>query len=150
MRYLGRKHDLLGSDEAARIRCDVTIESWRDYGNRTAAVFGAKSDSEDAGKNFIDEELPERLSALENFYSANPSQSYFWAGDSLTIADFAAFHLIEGINIRFPDVVANFPGLSEFGTQFSCRPGIQEYLASPRRPAALFYGPAGKIYPARK
>ena len=149
MRYLGRKHDLLGPDESSRIRCDVTIESWRDYGNRTAAVFGAKSDSEVARTIFIDEELPQCLAALEAFYAANTGQSYFWAGDSLTIADFAAFHLIEGVKIRFSELLSTYQGLSEFAAQFACRPRIQEYLNSPRRPAALFYGPAGKIYPAK-
>ncbi len=148
LRHLGRKYDLLGEDEASRIRCDVTIESWRDYGNRMAAVFGAKSDSESARKVFVAEELPELLSDLESFYVANPSQSFCWAGDSLTIADFAAFHLIEGVGNSFQKILSSFEGLSKFRMQFASRPRIREYLDSPRRPAALYYGPAGKIYPS--
>jgi len=145
--YLGRKHDLLGKDEVGRVRCDVTIEAWRDYGNRVANTFGAMSNSQSARKSFVENEQPALLADLESFYLANPSGAVYWAGNSPTVADYAAFHLFEGIAGRFPNQLARVPGLKSFLEQFSQRPRIREYLASSRRPAALFYGPNGKIYP---
>jgi len=146
--YLGRKYDLLGTDEASRIRCDVAVEALRDYGDRIGAVFGAlSSTSKDARKTFVEAELPERLSALEAIYVANSQGSGFWTGGSLSIADFAAFYSIEGIADHFPNALADFEGLRAFEAAFSSRPRIRDYLASDRRPAALFYGPSGKIFP---
>ena len=148
MRYLGRRFDLLGEDEAARVRCDVTIEAWRDYGNRVANIFGALSNSESARKDFVEKEQPVLLGDLESFYLKRNTESAYWAGNSPTIADFAAFHLISGLAGRFPDMLSRFGALKEFHEYFSGRPNIKEYLTSSRRPAALFYGPDGKIFPS--
>ena len=148
--FLGRKFDLLGADEASRIRCDVTLEALKDYGNRLAAVFGALSSVSDGErKAFVQKELPERLSALDTFYSTNPSQSGFWAGESATVADFVAFYFVEGIADQFPQALSGLEGLRRFHTNFSSRPRIRDYLVSDRRPAALFFGPSGKIYPRK-
>ncbi len=147
MNHLGRAHGLMGETEAQRVRCDVTIEAWRDYGNRVANAFGALSTSEDERKRFVKEEQPRLLADLEAFYRTNNSVSGYWAGDTITIADFTAFHLVDGLRGQFPSLFARFAGLGEFHTQFAELPKIKRYLDSPHRPAALFYGPAGKIYP---
>ena len=147
MNYLGRKHDLRGESEADQIRCDITIEAWRDYGNRVANAFGALSVSSDARERFVTEEQPALLSDLEGFYEKRDAASRYWAGSSPTICDFAAFHMIDGLVGQFPEVLPQFQGLSSFHTFFSNLPKIKQYLDSPARPAALFYGPKGKIYP---
>ena len=144
--YLGRRYDLLGESEAARIRCDVTVEAWRDYGNRVANVFGALSTSESARTTFLKEEQPALLTDLAAYYHQRAPGSDYWAGSSTTIADFAAFHLIEGIANQFPERLADFEGLASFHALFAELPAIKQYLNSERRPAALFYGPDGKIF----
>lgn len=150
MNYLGRTHGLSGETELDRVRSDVATEAWRDYGNRVANVFGALSNSEDARRHFIAEEQPALLADLENFYLERDQSSPFWAGSSLTLSDFTAFHLIEGLAGQFPDLLARFSALKEFHDSFADQPRIKEYLVSDRRPAALFYGPNGKIYPQRR
>ena len=148
MSFLGRKHGLLGDTEEGRIRSDVATEAWRDYGNRVANTFGALSNSEIARETFLAEEQPRLLADLEAYYLIRPDkQSPFWAGESPTIGDFAAFHLIEGLAGQFPQVLRRFGALQEFHNQFASQAPIRRYLDSPRRPAALFYGPVGKIYP---
>ena len=146
--FLGRRHGLLGSTEPNRIRCDVAVEAFRDYGNRVATVFGALSGGgDDARRRFVAEELPERLRGLESFYGSRPAETVYWAGESTTVADYAAFHLLEGIADQFPEALSNHPELRTFQDRFSARPRIADYLSSSRRPAALFFGPSGKIYP---
>jgi glutathione S-transferase len=147
MRYLGRRYGLLGEDEAASVRCDVAVEAWRDYGNRVGNVFGALSTSESARERFIATEQPALLNDLQAFYLEKATTEPYWAGNSLSIADFTAFHLIEGMTNQFPELLAQFGALQEYYQFFSRRPRIKEYLASSRRPAAIFYGPNGKIYP---
>lgn len=145
--YLGRKYGLQGESEPARVRCDVTIEAWRDYGNRIASVFGARSTNEDARKLFLKEEQPTLLSDLEAFFLARDLPSPYWAGGTPTTADFAAFHLIEGLVNQSPNVLQRFGGLRKFHEHFAALTSVKEYLTSARRPAALFYGPNGKIFP---
>ncbi len=147
MNYLGRKYDLCGHSAAERIRCDVTTEAWRDYGNRIANVFGALSESEEARQRFLKEEQPVLLADLEKYYLENEARASYWAGDSLTICDFVAFHSIDGVMRQFPSLLGSYGALERFHEFFAALPGIQAYLESPRRPAALFYGPKGKIYP---
>jgi len=148
LNYLGRKHNLLGTDEPTRIRCDVAIEAFRDLGQRMATVFGALTTmSEEARTAFIETDLPEQVAMLEAFYQSNPDKAGYWAGSSLTIADIAAFHAIEGVKNRFPKIIEKFEHLTAFLDFIAARPKIKAYLASERRPAALFYGPKGKIYP---
>ena len=147
LNHLGRKFDLLGEDEAACIRCDVTIEAWKDYGNRVANAFGAMSNSESARQEFLETTQPELLTDLESFYLARNSGTSYWAGHSPTVADFAAFHLIDGIANQYPELLLRFSALKDFHEHFSNRPNINRYLDSSRRPAALFYGPNGKIFP---
>lgn len=148
LNYLGRRHGLLGTDEQARIRCDVAIEAFRDLGQRMATVFGALTTlSEEARAAFIEKDLPEQIAMIEAYYVSNPNKNGYWAGSSLTIVDVAAFHSIEGIKNQFPKILERFEGLGAFLDSFAARPKIKAYLDSDRRPAALFYGPKGKIYP---
>ena len=148
LRYLARKHGLDGEDESQRVRCDIAIEAFRDLGDRMGAVFGALgSNRADHQKAFVKEELPERLAALERFFDANPVGPPFWVGEALTAADILAFNFLEGIEAAFPGSLAATPHLRAFSEQFAERPRVQAYFQSDRRPAALMYGPNGKIYP---
>lgn len=81
MHFLGRQHGLLGTDTASRIRCDVTVEVWRDYNARVERMFSDDSTSEATRAAFVENELPERLAALESFYSQNASRTNHWVGD---------------------------------------------------------------------
>ncbi len=148
LNHLGRKYGMLGDTEVARVRCDVTIEIWRDYGNRIAHTFGALSKSEADRKRFVGEELPELLNPIEIYYGARGTETPYWAGEVITIADFVAFDMIDGAASQFPDALARFPALKTFRAHFANRPNIERYLVSSRRPDALFYGSNGKIYPA--
>ena len=46
----------------------------------------------------------------------------------------------------FPEAMADHPVLQEFCDEIAARPRIAAYLRSSRRPAAIQYGPEGKIY----
>ena len=149
--YLGRKHGLLGDDEATHTRCDITIEAWRDYDNRVSKVFLDEPTSAEAQARFIESELPQRLADLEAFYAVNADNADnapFWVGESLTIADIAAFHFLAGILVDHAAVLSRFPRLESFLTEFSARPRIHAYLNSDRRPAAQYFTRDGqKVYP---
>ena len=112
-----------------------------------ANAFGALSESDDARARFLSEEQPALLADLQTFYLKKDPDSDYWAGQSITICDFAAFHLIDGLAGQFPEVLKRYQALEEFHQFFAALPKIRHYLGSPGRPSALFYGPHGKIYP---
>ena len=70
-----------------------------------------------------------------------------WADTTPTLGDFAAFYLSEGVANQNPKVLQRFGALKKFHEHFARLPRIKEYLSSSRRPAALFYGPNGKVFP---
>ena len=148
LRYLARKHGFEGEDEPQRARCDIAIEAFRDLGDRLGAVFGALSSIEpEQIRAFLEDELPERLGTLDRFLDENPTGAPFWAGASVTLADILAFDFIEGIEAQLPASLSATKRLTEFRAEFAERPRIRAYLESSRRPAAIMYGPDGKIYP---
>lgn len=147
--YLGRKHGLMGKHKRDLISCDVTMEAWRDYGNRVANTFGALSTSNEARVRFLSEEQPTLLADLQSFYLNGDGEHQFWAGQFITVCDFAAFHLIDGVAAQFLSVLEDYPALSAFYQSLKDIPAIRHYLESPSRPSALFYGPHGKIYPRK-
>ncbi len=148
-RHLARIHDLYGEDEAQRLRCDIAIEALRDADERIGMVIGKKTIAlEEQRKNFVENGLPQRLDALERFFDANPTGTPFWAGASLTLADIFAFAVLEDVEALFPGSLLATEHLAAFRERFAERPKIAAYLQSSRRPAAIQYGPAGKIYPA--
>ena len=55
--------------------------------------------------------------------------------------------LIDGVGAQFPALLSQFEALDAFHKDFAQRPNVGAYLNSSRRPAALFYGPNGKIFP---
>ena len=146
-RHLARVHDLYGEDEAQRVRCDMAVEALRDAKDHLGQAFW-RPDFERQRKAFVEFELAERLAALARFFDANPAGAEFWAGASPTFADAVAFAYLDDVEALFPGSLAASGQLAAFRERFAARPRIAGYLRSSRRPAAVQYGPAGKIYPA--
>lgn len=138
--YLGRKHDLLGSNERERVRCDVTLEAWRDYYQRLGVVMVPGMEALRA--QFFEEQHPRLMEDLEIWYRAREPGSDFWAG-SLTIADFAAFCAIDDLMQRAPEILESFVTLRGFHRWFAARPKISTWLTSPRRQTAMSYSVQG-------
>lgn len=146
--YLGRKHGLLGANAEERMRCDVTIEAWRDYGQQLTAAFAAEAES--ARQHFFERQHPKLLNDLETWYGRRGSRSEFWAG-SLTIADFVAFDSIDRLLQLAPHLLDRCERLVEFHLRFAARPSVNGWLESTRRhPALLYLGRDGqKLYPSK-
>ncbi len=147
-RYLARRHGLEGEKEAQRLRCDVAVEALRDAKDQMGHAFWRPGFEEQRGV-FVEQELRPRLDALARFHETNPARSGFWAGDSPTLADLVAFSYLEDVEALYPGV-SNGGSLETFRVRFAERPRIAAYLRSGRRPAAIQYGPAGRIHPVER
>jgi glutathione S-transferase len=145
-RHLARRHGLAGEDEAQRLRCDVAVEAIRDIDEFVGSLLW-RPDFEAQREAIVKNELPPRLRALSRFFGDGAGQPDHWAGESLTLADIFAFAFLEDLEALFPGSLVLCENLAAFRARFAERPRIAAYLDSARRPAAIMYGPVGKIHP---
>ena len=143
-RHLARVHDLYGSSEEERIRCDVAEEALADL-NTLIGRAPWRPDFHQARQDFIESELSPVLDRLERFLLSNPRGSSFWVGSSLTFVDLVALAHLDCTGSMFPEAMSSHLTLQEFCDGLSQRPRIDAYLRSGRRPQGIQYGPAGRI-----
>ena len=144
-RHLARVHDLYGSNEEQRVRCDVVEEALADL-NTLIGRAPWRPEFEKTREDFIKSELSPALAQLERFLQTNEMGISFWVGSCLTFVDLIAFAFFDGTRAMFPEAMADCPVLQEFCDGIAARPRIAAYLRSSRRPPAIQYGPGGKIY----
>ena len=145
IRHLARVHDLYGSTEAERVRCDVIEEAISDLNELVGkAPWRPNFDTERA--DYVANELGPMLDRLERFLKSNESPAGFWVGSSLTFVDLIAFALLDSTGAMFPEAMVQYPALQAFCDQMASRPRISAYIESGRRPAVIQHGPQGPIY----
>ena len=89
IRHLARVHDLYGSTEAERVRCDVIEEAISDL-NELVGKAPWRTNFENERADYIANELGPMLERLEQFLKSNQNPGGFWVGSSLTFADLVA------------------------------------------------------------
>ena len=146
-RHLARTYGLYPAAEADRARCDVAIEALRDAKDQLGGSFW-RPRFEEGRAAFLSDEIPITLARLETFLAENPKGPAFWVGETTTLVDYLAFAYVDDLAALYPGALRDTPRLDEFTAVFQERPQIARYLASARRPAAIQYGPNGKIFPA--
>ncbi len=143
-RHLARVHDLYGSSEEERIRCDVVEEAFADL-NTLIGRAPWRPDFNKTREDFIERELSPVLDRLERFLQTNAEGSSFWVGSFLTFVDLIALSHLDCTGSMFPEAMPGHPGLQEFCAGIARRPRIAAYLHSDRRPRGIQYGPDGRI-----
>ncbi len=145
IRHLARVHDLYGSTEAERVRCDVIEEAISDL-NELVGKAPWRTNFANERADYIANELGPMLDRLEQFLKSNQNPSGFWVGSSLTFVDLIAYAILDSTGAMFPEALEKCPALRESCDQISSRPRIAAYIKSGRRPATIQLGPRGPIY----
>lgn len=148
IRHLARVHDLYGSTEAERVRCDVVEEAISDL-NELVGKAPWRPNFAAERADYVANELGPVLDQLERFLKSNQDPSGFWVGPSLTFVDLIAFALLDSTGAMFPEALEQYPALREFCDRIANRPRIAAYIESGRRPAIIQLGPGGPIYDSR-
>ncbi len=143
-RHLARIHDLYGTSEEERIRCDVVEEAFADL-NTLIGRAPWRPDFQRTRQDFIESELSPVLDRLERFLRTNPRGESFWVGSSLTFVDLIALAHLDCTGSMFPEAMPGHPTLQEFCDGIAQLPRIAGYLRSDRRPQGIQYGPKGRI-----
>merc|ERR1712045_242500 len=126
MRYIARKHDMLGKTEEERVRVDMMGEQSMDF--RNGMVRLAYNPNFDQMKGPYLEALPEKLDAFQNFLGSKP----WFAGDALTFVDFIMYELLDQHRELDKTLCAKYTKLMEFLDRFEKLPKIEAYMKSGR------------------
>ncbi|MEX2131749.1 MAG: glutathione S-transferase family protein [Pseudohongiellaceae bacterium] len=135
-RYLARKHDLYGSTEAERIRCDMIEEFCVDAINSVGTLFWNPQFSTVRGE-YEKITLPMMLERMDYLARQNDSASGFLVGNKASFVDFLGWHYLDYVRALSPPALDKFPALMKFKHHIQSLPAIKAYLASPRRPATF-------------
>ena len=149
MRYIARKHNLCGTTDEERYRCDLMTEQCMDFRNgwvrlcygtwvRAALqawhfnVVGIQlfvSALKEKAKDSYLADLPDKLKSFEDFLG--PEEPWF-AGKNITFVDFHMYELLVQHSKWAPEVLAQCKNLSAFVKRFEELPQIKAYMDSSR------------------
>lgn len=126
MRYIARKHNLCGTTDEERYRCDLMTEQCMDLRNGWVRLcYGTWEKAKDSYLA----ELPDKLKSFEDFLG--PEEPWF-AGKNITFVDFHMYELLVQHSKWAPEVLAQCKNLSAFVKRFEELPQIKAYMDSSR------------------
>ncbi|PVD24751.1 hypothetical protein C0Q70_15236 [Pomacea canaliculata] len=131
IRYIARKHNLLGKTEHDRINVDITLENAMDFRN---GIVRMAYNPEYVNTLFMT--IPqgkETIGSFEKWLSKNK----WFGGNEVTVADFPMYELLDQHRIMVPGILDEFPKITAFMKAFEELPAIKKYMSSPK-----FYGPS--------
>jgi glutathione S-transferase len=96
-----------------------------------------KPEAEARTSEFIRNRIPKFLGYFERVLQQNPDDGGHIVGNGITHVDLSLFQVMEGLAYAFPKAMrhyaGHYPGLEKLRDKVKMRPGIADYLASPRR-----------------
>jgi len=128
LRYIARKHNLLGENEKARVDVDMMLDNAMDFRNGVVRMC-YNPDYKKMVKEYADGPLP----GLLDGYNKWLSKRKWFAGDKVTVVDFPMYELLDQHRLMLGDTVLDkYPKLKEFMTNFEALDKIKAYMASPK------------------
>ncbi|XP_054157586.1 glutathione S-transferase Mu 1-like [Oppia nitens] len=127
VRYLARKHGLVGQTECELARQDMAEYQLTDYMTAFFRMLFDPSGLEAARQTYIADQLPKQLDELSKFLGTNQ----WLAGKQLTYVDFVTYECLDWFRLFSPETMAKFPVLVEYLTRFENLPPIKAYMSSP-------------------
>ena len=124
LRFIARKHDLLGQSEAERVRVDILAEQAMDFRNGLVRLC--------YNPNFegLKAEYLTALEAKMADFTAFLGDRKFFAGDNVTFVDFVMYELLDQHRELSSDSVKG--KLEDFLARVEKLPQIEAYMKSNR------------------
>jgi len=136
LRYLARKHHLLGTTEEEKYRCDLAAEQICDVRKRFVELC--------YGDDFQSKccvylaNLPKELQLFETFLGGG----VWLAGANITWSDFVFWEVLDQHLLMKPDCLDEFSALAAYHRRFMDEPSLKKFMESPK----FFVGPCrGKM-----
>ena len=124
LRYIARKHGLVGKSEAEKARVDMMADQYMDFRNGWIRLC-YNSDFVNLKDDYL-KELPKTLQRFSDFLGANP----WFAGKSLSFVDFAMYEMLTQHKMLVPNCLLKMENIQKFLDRFEALPRIAEYMKS--------------------
>ena len=134
---LANKFNLAGSDETARAKCDVVVDTIIDAQNAYVKhVFSIAKDQQEAAMvKFLAEEAPKHLALLEKLCGLYGSSGHT-VGNSVTWADIGLFNFTAMLHEKDAHLLDKFPHVAKVKKTVEEHPKIAAWLQ--KRPQTAF------------
>ncbi|XP_069798214.1 glutathione S-transferase Mu 1-like isoform X2 [Narcine bancroftii] len=126
MRYIARKHDLVGKTDAEKVCVDMLENQVMDL--RMGFVYLTYSPDFEKQKPDYMKKLPVLLKQCSDFLGKRP----WFAGDEITFVDFLMYELLDVHRAFEPKCLDEFQNLMDFITRFEALEKIAAYMKSDR------------------
>ncbi|GCB71198.1 glutathione S-transferase Mu 1-like [Scyliorhinus torazame] len=126
MRYIARKHKLVGETEDEKVRVDMLENQAMDF--RMGIVrLAYNPDFKNLKAEYL-KGLPNLLKQFSDFLGKKP----WFAGDKITFVDFLMYELFDEHRVLEPKCLDEFKNLKDFVQHFEALEKIAAYLKSDR------------------
>ncbi|XP_053307173.1 glutathione S-transferase P 1-like [Spea bombifrons] len=130
LRYLGRKHGLVGSNEKESALIDMVNDGVEDLRLKYSRLIFYEFET---GKDKYLNDLPNQLAPFERLLSQNSSGGKFVVGDKISFTDYNFLDILQVHLDLSPTCLSAFPLLSAYVEHLTTRPKLSEYLKSEKR-----------------
>ena len=136
IRYLGRKFNLAGTNEAEQVRCDVAEQEIMDMKMAQGKLCYNPEMEKLKAEYLIN--LVVKLGLMEKFLGSGP-----WvAGEKMTYVDFLAYEYFDHIRRQFPDNFKDTANINAFMARFEALQSLKKWFDSDLCKApAYIHGP---------
>jgi len=139
-RYLAKHFKLAGKTDLEQAQADMIVDCLEDCW-KPILVFNFEIKDEtkkaEAKKKFLEEQLPQFLTYLENILKKNHGGDKFIVGTELTWADLALIHYLFGVELAEGSAqLAKHPKLKSLKEKVEALPKVAAWLA--KRPKTQF------------
>jgi glutathione S-transferase len=134
--HIARTHGLRGKNAIEEAQVDQLLGAVDDVRLELRKLVTVAAEQRPAlREELASSTLPRWLGYLHRLLQSNGGGTGYVVGTSVTVADLALWYLLEMIRDNgFGAALARYPALVAFAERIGSRPGIAEYLKSPRRP----------------
>ncbi|XP_053548317.1 glutathione S-transferase P 1 [Bombina bombina] len=130
LRYLGRKHGLIGSNDQENALIDMSNDGVEDLRLKFSRLVFYEFET---GKEKYLQDLPNHLTPFERILSRNSNGSKFLVGEKISYADYNLFDVLQCHLDLSSTCLSAFPLLSAYVERILSRPKLGEYLQSEGR-----------------
>jgi len=135
LRYLGRKHRLVATDDQTLARQDMAEQQIQDVMNGLYDII-INPDYETKKADYCTGTLEPQLDLLVKFMGDKE-----WLGGQLSYVDFMAYEILDWFRLFSSDTIAKYPAITRYMARFEALPAIKSYRSSPQYKSWPLFSP---------
>jgi glutathione S-transferase len=126
LRYIARKHNLIGTNDKEETRVDIATGQLEDFREGFSNLCYHPDPDYDTAKPEYIKEMPGKLKQFSDFLGNNP----YFASKNLSYADFMVYDMLDQHKLFSQRCLDQFPNLQQFTQRIEALPDIAAYMRS--------------------